>query len=235
MSQGLSPIASGGDGATVRSRLNAALQRLQTKASGTSRPSDIAAGESWIETDNPGGGLWALWLYDGTSDCLDAIIDSTSHAIYRVTGQVVSVTTTGVATGTTQIPYDDTIPQNTEGDQYMSLAVTPLRSTSKLEIDVVANVSHSSASAVGEIMALFQDSTANALAAVATIVSVSGADQPGQLVINHNMASGTTSATTFKTRIGSPTAGTTTFNGAGGNRRFGGVSSSTMRIRETLQ
>jgi hypothetical protein len=39
--------------------------------------------------------------------------------------QVVNTTTGAVATGTTVMPFDDTIPQSGEGDQYMSLAITP--------------------------------------------------------------------------------------------------------------
>lgn len=232
MSQGTLTVGSG-PGATVRAGFNAALQRLATKGSGTSRPSDIVAGEHWIETDNPGGGLWALWLYDGSSDILDAVIDTTNHALYRVTGQLVSSLTGAVATGTTQVPFDDSIPQNTEGDQYMSLAITPLRSTSKLEIDVIGHFAHSVAT-VGFIMALFQDSTAAALAAAFSVVGVTAGGQPGQLKLQHVMTAGTTSSTTFKVRAGSANAGTTTFNGAGGARTMGGVAASGIKIRETL-
>src|SRR5690349_24712807 len=84
MSQG-ALSTSNGSGASVRSGINAALARLSTKASGTSRPTDIATGENWIETDNPGAGIWSLWLYDGASDILVGLIDSTSHAFSGVT------------------------------------------------------------------------------------------------------------------------------------------------------
>jgi hypothetical protein len=39
--------------------------------------------------------------------------------------QVQRTDTGVVATGTTLIPFDNTPPQNTEGDQYMSQAITP--------------------------------------------------------------------------------------------------------------
>ncbi len=81
MSQGVIPLSAGGGGAAVRGKINDALQRLQTKGSGTARPSDIAAGEDWIETDNPGAGTWSWWLYDGTSDILLGTINSTTHAL----------------------------------------------------------------------------------------------------------------------------------------------------------
>ena len=78
MSQGILSVASG-SGATVRAGFNAALARLATKASGTARPSDIAAGEDWLETDNPGGGIWSWWFYDGASDILLGTVNSSTH------------------------------------------------------------------------------------------------------------------------------------------------------------
>lgn len=78
MSQGSLTVADG-SGLAVLAAINAALARLATKASGTSRPSDIATGEFWIETDNPGTGVWSLWLYDGASDILVGTIDSSTH------------------------------------------------------------------------------------------------------------------------------------------------------------
>ena len=78
--------------------------------------------------------------------------------------QVVNVTDGAVATGTTVMAFDDTIPQNTEGDEYMSLAITPKSTTNILKIEVVAN----SAATAGTtaIVGLFQDSTDDALAAI---------------------------------------------------------------------
>lgn len=78
MSQGLISVANG-SGAAVRAAINAAFARLATKASGTARPADIQTGESWFETDNPGGGVWSLWLWDGTADCLLGTLDTGTH------------------------------------------------------------------------------------------------------------------------------------------------------------
>jgi hypothetical protein len=143
--------------------------------------------------------------------------------------QIVNSSTGAVATGTTLIPSDDTIPQITEGDQYMTLAVTPRSATSKLVIEVVVQVA-SSAAGGRMSAALFQDATANALA-----VSTQGfvdANKPMMLSFTHYMTSGTTSATTFRVRVGASVAGTTTFNGASGARLYGGVSSSSITITE---
>ena len=134
-----------------------------------------------------------------------------------------------VATGTTPIPFDDTIPQITEGNQYLSLAITPTSATSKLLICVVATVG---SSAVSQWMtsALFQDSTANSLATNSVFIPNNTAFAP--CVFNYFMTSGTTSSTTFTVRSGSQDAGTTTFNGQGAARRFGGVLTSSITITE---
>jgi len=145
-------------------------------------------------------------------------------------GQVVSSFTGAVATGTTTIPNDDTIPQNTEGDQYLSLAITPASATSKLEITVLVSAAGSVATA-NTIVALFQDSTANALAV--TTSDTIALNVIGITTLIYTMTSGTTSPTTFKVRVGQ-NVGTTTINGRGGARDFGGVCVTGIIIRETL-
>lgn len=149
------------------------------------------------------------------------------------TGAVVQVAnsmTGAVATGTTTIPYDDTIPQITEGDQYMSLAITPKSTTNKLKIDVVVEVAHSVSSAI-MIVALFQDATAGALAAMVS-TQAGNINQPQSFKFTHYMTAGTTSATTFTVRAGSSAAGTTTFNGSNAGRTLGGVMASSITITE---
>ena len=47
--------------------------------------------------------------------------------------QTVSYQTGAVATGTTIIPFDDTIPQITEGNEFMTLAITPRSATSQTD------------------------------------------------------------------------------------------------------
>lgn len=143
--------------------------------------------------------------------------------------QIAQNVTTAVATGTTTIPQDDTIPQNTEGDQYMTQAITPRRTTNLLVIDAVF-VGANSAAAYHLIMALFQDTTANALAAVSHYSGTASA--VGTLKLTHTMTAGTTSSTTFKIRAGANTAGTTTINGAAGARLFGAITKSSLVIRE---
>jgi hypothetical protein len=167
-------------------------------------------------------------------DLAQALIDIAALQADTRTLQVVSTQTGALATGTTLFPYDDTIPQNTEGDQYMSLSITPKSATSRLVIEVTG-VFASSAGAAGNplMVALFQDSTAGALAAV--VHRMVTANCEATISFNHTMTSGTTSATTFRVRAGSNNAGTTFFNGnTGPARLMGGVMASSIVITEIL-
>lgn len=155
-------------------------------------------------------------------------VASWEHASVLV--QAVHSQTGSFATGTTVIPVDNTIPQQTEGDQYLSVAITPTKTSNKLVIDVVVYLAHTAAGGPALAAALFQDSTANALAAA--FVNAAGANFVMPLTFRHEMTAGTTSATTFKVRCGSGSAGTTTFNGATGAGYFGGVFSSSIRVTE---
>ena len=134
-----------------------------------------------------------------------------------------------VATGTTVTVNDDSIPQNNEGDQYMQLAITPTSATNKLRIDITICLSHS-ANSTDRQVALFQDSTANALTAVSDFVAT--ADTLTTTTFSYTMLAGTVSATTFKVRAGGDNSGTTTFNGKNAGRLLGGVCNSNMTITE---
>lgn len=135
------------------------------------------------------------------------------------------------ATGTTVIPWDNTIPQNTEGDQYMSLTITPRSATNRLVIETIAQLTADGAAKM-ITGAIFQDSTANALAAIAEFNAAVNAGLA--LSLRHEMAAGTTSATTFKFRAGAETAGNTSFNSisSGATQKFGGITVSSIIIRE---
>jgi hypothetical protein len=126
------------------------------------------------------------------------------------------------------MPYDDSIPQNTEGDEILTLAITPKSATSKLVITFSCTGTPDNVIAADGVIALFQDATAGALAAVhLRFVRTS--------MIRHVMTSGTTSATTFKIRAGAPGGGNLYINSNDGvNRLMGGVSYATLTIEEYL-
>jgi hypothetical protein len=146
--------------------------------------------------------------------------------------QRVSTQTGAVATGTTTIPFDDTIPQNTEGDQYLSVSITPKSSSNILVISASVIASHSNATTSASTIALFQDSTADALASSYSQKEIAAAGIPREYSICHTMSAGTTSATTFKIRLGAGDSGTTTVNGITGSRISGGVANSYLMITE---
>jgi len=135
--------------------------------------------------------------------------------------------TTYSSTATT-IPNDDTIPQNTEGAELITVAITPTNASNRLRIE--ANIPVLSPSGgLYATAAIFQDTTADALAA--SLVYCTGSDNSEPMILFHEMAAGTTSATTFKLRVG-PTSGTLYFNGTSAGRRFGGVSAVRIRVTE---
>lgn len=142
--------------------------------------------------------------------------------------QVKNLQTGAVATGTTNIPIDDTIPQITEGTQILSLAITPISATSKLLFQIVIQMATSAATIFSA--ALFQDSTANAIAVSSSLMST--ANGTLSVPLNYFMTSGTTSSTTFTVRFGPDGGQTITINGAGGARRYGGVAATSITITE---
>ena len=168
----------------------------------------------------------------GTWDAAPSVINIYSHGD-RLPGETVQVrrTQTGAyATGTTTIPIDDTIPQNTEGTEVMTQAITPRSSLNKLLIEHIGFYGHDATGTVGA--AIFKDSTASALAVMGSTIPVS--TYIATIAVAHLMTAGTASSTTFKIRAGSGNAGTLEFNGAAGIRRYGGVAASSLQVAEIM-
>jgi hypothetical protein len=147
------------------------------------------------------------------------------------TGVVVQCVTTGyaaLATGTTTMPHDDTIPQITEGTEFMTRAITPKNASNTLIIDIIAHLNPSVMA--WQVGALFQDATANALAANEFYQTTGNAGLI--FTLRHVMTAGTVSSTTFRFRAGMQTAGTTSFNGVASARTLGATTKSAMTIWE---
>lgn len=201
--------------ATVLDDVDAATARTTLGAQASDATLSALAGLSIVDNG----------LIRGTGADAFEVIVSTPVA------QVVSSVTGAVATGTTLIPYDDTIPQNTEGDHYMSCSITPKNANNLLMIDVVWNGAHSGASGTSMVAALFKDSEADARAAGHVLTGLV-AGTLVQIVFRYFMTAGAASLMTFRVRAGSGSAGTTTFNGQNGLRRMGGVMASSITITE---
>ena len=69
--------------------------------------------------------------------------------------QVVNVQSASYATGTTALPMDGSIPQISEGNEFMTLAVTPTSASNKLIIHVILYGAGSAAAQYS--CALFQE------------------------------------------------------------------------------
>ena len=144
------------------------------------------------------------------------------------TVQTKYTTDSATATGATVILIDDSIPQNTEGDQYMSLAITPTSAVNILQVEHGGQY-ESVGGALHLTLALFQDSTANALTARASYYGANA--ENNWLTLHYRMAAGTTSATTFKVRAGA-NANSLRFNGYSGSRVYGGACYSYLKVTE---
>lgn len=141
------------------------------------------------------------------------------------------VFTTTAATGSTssQIPFDNTTPQNTEGAEVITLAITPTSASSILEISGALNISSTTDNCA---FALFQDSTANAKA---TFPALSCDVELSNNSFLYRMTAGTTSSTTFKIRLGPSTlggTGTAYWNTGVGTAKYNSTLFSWMAISE---
>ena len=142
--------------------------------------------------------------------------------------QMVGNSISSLITTTVLLPKDDTIPQNTEGVEVLTQAITPTSASNNLWFFIVVNLSGPTGPWMGA--SLFQDSTAGALASCVEYVATNTAGV--QVCLNHKMAAGTTSATTFKVRSGGSVSGTYSINGQSGGRLLGGVNSTSISIME---
>lgn len=166
----------------------------------------------------------AILRYDGT----DLILLNPAHVKVGLIQRVEATPYTTYSSVTAVIPEDNSIPQNTEGTEIITVSITPESATNRLIIGfnagfIVGSTTNSCA------YALFQDSTANAIAAGSSQSATSNAQVKASLV--HEMAAGTTSSTTFKLRIG-VNSGTFYINGNSTNRIFGGVAAIRLWVEE---
>lgn len=127
-----------------------------------------------------------------------------------------------------EMPADDSVPQNTEGVELVTVTITPVDSTNRLVIE--GNVWGAVASAGVATAALFKDSTASA---IAVSCARAGAAEIVNIKLQHEMAAGGTSAITFKLRVG-PSSGAANFyvNGSTTTRLFGGIAACRLRVTE---
>jgi hypothetical protein len=186
-------------------------QTLKTPAALTDQLLIVASGAFFQETLQQ---IHDLILYPGS-------IIQTAYGEYTANSNL-----------STTLPVDDTIPQNTEGTEIINLSITPRFATSLILVRF-QGFGAIGASAPGALnAALFRDSTVNALAA--TTSHVDTANFRRTLVLEFQDSPATTSAVTYKIRVG-PDSGTARLNGSPGGRLFGGAARATLVLQELKQ
>jgi len=135
-----------------------------------------------------------------------------------------------VATGTAMIPVDDTIPQSSEGTQFMSLSFTPVSENSKLIIEA-SFFGQLSIDAIASI-ALFTDLSLDSIAVVAVQPRSTGVFVAP---LSAELSTGSISPITITLRAGGQSASTLTLNGVVGVQKYGGAASSYIKVTEVAQ
>lgn len=177
----------------------------------------------------PEGGTVNQYLAKSSSADYDVAWTTPAPAVI----QVVNLQDGSYKTGNTAIPFDNTIPQKTEGDLYMTLKITPTSALSTLYIDVVF------AGSIGTennlVIALFME-TAGGGAVANAIAAAFDHNFPGgnTVAFKHKMTAGVTEEITFTVRAGTGDGNYVHFNGNGNTsaRLFGGVCASSITITE---
>lgn len=140
-----------------------------------------------------------------------------------------SIYASSAATGstTTAIPNDDTIPQNTEGAEVLTVTITPTSTSNKVHVTGCVHVARSAGNMV--VAALYRDSIADA---VAVFICESGAvTQPHTIPIDFTETASGTSAVTYKLRVGAG-SGTVYWGQSSTGRVYGGTLISTLTATE---
>jgi len=143
--------------------------------------------------------------------------------------QSIYAETTTPADLTTALPYDNTIPQNTEGDEVLTATITPTSASNNLRVRFVG-FGTKSGTAPLPTCALFRDSTANAKAATAN--SGYAINHGTSFTLEYQESAGSVSATTYKIRIGQNSGTFYFLKLASGTNAYGGVGRATMVVEE---
>lgn len=134
-------------------------------------------------------------------------------------------------TGTTAIPQDNTIPQNTEGTQAYSLSIASSSAANVLDISSVIFAAQNTGGGQYIQAALFVDSVANAIAACAGYQPTDGAvlSIPVKAVV---LAA---AIAAVKVRFGNGNGATTYVDSfSAGSGAYGGVAGSFLEVQEVM-
>lgn len=145
-------------------------------------------------------------------------------------GQTKVQNNTAFSTAAT-IPYDNTIPQITEGAELFNVVYNRQSAVSELEIYVsIPQMTLSAANTA--IVGIFQDATANALAVLINAPVAGGFDFNSSFTFR--VASGSTGNTTIRCRLGAAAGTTYVARSAGSTTLFGNAIYPLMTVKEYL-
>jgi len=173
------------------------------------------------------------WFYNETINVLDVTKGQVSSFTGGGNKNSIFYQTGAVAALSTVTPFDDSIPQITEGTEVMNAIFIPTNAISRIKIKSSAYYTFDGSTASTASLVLHQDAIANAL--ICTMDYNLGSANPTHSNLVHEMVSGTTSAITYRIRLGENAGTSLTFNGGGGtSRKYGGVLASHISVEEEL-
>ena len=145
--------------------------------------------------------------------------------------QIITTVNGNAINSATIIPYDNTIPEITEGLEVVAVTITPNNATNILVIEARTDgvLTATPNVAVG---AIFQGGVTNALTAGRS-QTADEANIGGQINLSHTMTAGATTPLTFSLRAGPNATGEFRMNaGNDGTQRMGGTSNTYIRVIE---
>lgn len=216
-------------------------------ASGAITDTQLATG---AVTGAAGGGKLAASAINSQTVIADALAstdeflvwDASASALRKVSWnsmqpagsvlQTIQSVTTALQTITGTIPNDDTIPQSSEGGEVLTATITPSSASNKILIRAVIYGTSTTTDTVSAI-ALFKDSDTNAIAAGRSFFPPGdGFGRSSVPVIEFLHSPSTTSAITYKIRVGSNSGSFYVNGNTSGSRILGGVQQSSLTLQE---
>lgn len=173
--------------------------------------------------------LGALAVKDtvATADIDNNAVDYSKLAAGAVL-QTVSSVTGAYASYTDVVPLDDTIPQNDEGTEILTVAITPKYTNSKLIVEAEIQCTVSTAMTV--IGHIGRNATAGSVTAGSEYAASS--NQSCRVHLRIVVTADSTTEQTFRLFVGPSTAGSVHLNGSSSARLFGGVANTYIAVTE---